>query len=170
MVTGLIFHYLQVLLAQCFSDSAIHKTLWWWGLLPNMRILPENELVLGSTGGMAYDSFCVDVPVYLEYLLGKVGELGAKTVTAEVDSLEGVFELPGIEKGGLVGMVNCTGLASMELVPDQRVYPTKGQTVLVKGRASRVNCVFGKDYIAYTIPRIVGDHTLLGGSTDKGNW
>ena len=154
----------------CFSETAIHKTLWWWGLIPNMRILSESELVLGSTEGMVYDSFCVDVPVYLEYLLGKVGELGAKTVTAEVDSLPEVFELPGIEKGGLVGMVNCTGLASLELVPDQKMYPTKGQTVLVKGRAKRISTVLGKDYFAYSIPRIVGDHTVLGGSADKGNW
>ena len=135
-----------------------------------MRVVAQSELVPGSTLGVVYDSFCVDVPIHLAYLLGKVRELGAKTVTAEVKTLEEVFELPGIEKDGLVGMVNCTGLGARHLVPDEGVYPVKGQTVLVRGRAERMSALVDRDHLAYVIPRIGENLTVLGGSTEKDNW
>ena len=133
-----------------------------------MRALSESELVPGSTQGVVFDSFTIDVPIYLAYLLGKVGELNAKTITAEVDTLEEVFELPGINKDGLVGMVNCTGLGAKKLVPGETMYPIKGQTLLVKGCAKKISLMRNEGQMAYVLPRI--NLTLLGGSTDKDNW
>ena len=134
-----------------------------------MRVLSQSELVPGSAHGLTFSSFCIDVPIYLQYLLEKVGELGAKTITAEVDTLGEVFELPGIDKD-VVGMVNCTGLGARKLVPDERVYPMKGQTVLVKGQAKQMCFVQGKGHITHAIPRIGENLTVLGGSVEKGNW
>lgn len=107
--------------------------------------------------------------MYLDYLLGKLGDLGVKTITAEVDTLEEVFELPGIDNI-VVGMVNCTGMGALKLVPDEKVYPTKGQTVVVKGRAKQISFREGEGYVSYAIPRIGEEITILGGTKGVRDW
>lgn len=93
-----------------------------------------------------------------------------KTITAEVDTLDEVFELPGIDGDAVVGMVNCSGLGALQLVPDENVYPTKGQTVVVKGRANQIHFREGEGYVAYVIPRIGKEVTVLGGNKGIGDW
>ena len=137
-----------------FLNSGTPETLWWWGLVPNMRAWSESELVPVSTQGVVFDSFTIDVLIYLAYLLGKVGELNAKTVIAEVDTLEEVFESIKME-------VNCTGLGAKKLVPGETMYPIKGQTLLVKGCAKQISLMWKEGQMAYVLPRI--SLTLLGG-------
>lgn len=132
-------------------------------------MVPERDLVPGTALGMTYDSFCVDVPMYLDYLVGRIAELGVKTITAEVDTLDEVFELPGIDEDA-VGVVNCTGMGALHLVPDENVYPTKGQTVVVKGRAKQISFRGGENYVAYVVPRIGKDMTVLGGNQGVRDW
>jgi len=107
--------------------------------------------------------------MYLDYLVGKLADLGVKTITAEVDTLEEVYELPGIG-GNVVGMVNCTGMGALNLVPDEKVYPTKGQTVVVKGRVKQISFREGEGYVAYVIPRIGEKVTILGGTKGIRDW
>lgn len=121
-------------------------------------------------GIVKYKSFCIDIPVYLGYLLGKLGDGGVKTITAEVDSLEETFTLPGIDTDKVIGVVNCTGMGARTLVPDETVYPTKGQTVVVKGLAKQVKFREGKDYIAYALPRPSENATILGGNKAVLDW
>ncbi|RPB24000.1 nucleotide-binding domain-containing protein, partial [Terfezia boudieri ATCC MYA-4762] len=156
-----------------FWDSGNPETisaLWWPNLIPNIRMIPESDLIPGTTLGMMYHSFCIDVPMYLDYLVGKLGDLGVKTITAEVDTLEDVFELPGIEDDVVVGMVNCTGMGALNLVPDEKVYPMKGQTVIVKGRAKQITFRKGEGYVAYVVPRIGEEITVLGGTQGVRDW
>ncbi|KAI5840047.1 hypothetical protein DFP73DRAFT_559931 [Morchella snyderi] len=115
-----------------------------------------------------YDSFCLDPNTYLDHLLGRLGDLGVKTHTAEVDALSEVFDLPSLEEAAAV--VNCTGLAAGALCADANVYPTKGQTVLVKGEAAGITFTEGEGWTAYVIPRPGSGTSILGGSKDDGDW
>lgn len=90
-------------------------------------------------------------------------------MTTEVDSLEEVFEIPGIEDDNVVGMVNCTGLAAKELARDERMFPTRGQTILVRGEAEVARLRQGDGWTCYVIRR-PGQGTILGGSYQENDW
>lgn len=138
-------------------------------MVANFRILPESELPPGARLGTVYDSFCINPHRYLDFLLGQLGDLGVKTITAEVETLEEVFELPGVEDG-VVGVVNCSGLAAKELCNDEKVFPTRGQTILVRGEADTVKIRVGLEgWTAYVVRR-PGVGTILGGSYQEGDW
>lgn len=68
---------------------------------------------------------------------------------------------------------NCVGNAARTLkgVEDPRVYPTRGQVVLVKAPNVKENIMrHGSDYETYIIPRPnSGGHVILGGYMQKGN-
>lgn len=136
----------------------------------NYRVMDPAELPTGAHFGVIYESFCINPSKYCDFLLGRLGDLGIKTITTEVDSLEEVFELPGIEDDdNVVGMVNCTGLAAKELAHDERVFPTRGQTILVKGEAEMARLRRGDGWICYVIRR-PGQGTILGGSYQEDDW
>lgn len=126
------------------------------------------ELPAGAHFGINYESFCINPHKYCDFLLGRLGDLGVKTMTTEVDSLEEVFEIPGIDDD-VVGMVNCTGLAAKELARDDRMFPTKGQTILVKGEADMARLRRGDGWTCYVIRR-PGQGTILGGSYQENDW
>ena len=72
--------------------------------------------------------------------------------------------------GDIYAFVNATGLGARELVPDDKMYPTRGQTVVVKGEAEKATTFEGKDNIRYVIPRIGSGTSILGGTKQAGNW
>lgn len=128
------------------------------------------ELPTGAHFGISYESFCINPHKYCDFLLGRLGDLGVKTMTTEVDSLEEVFELPGIEDNeDVVGMVNCTGLGAKKLAGDEGMYPTRGQTILVRGETKIARLRKGEGWTAYTVRR-PGEGTILGGSFQEGDW
>ena len=62
---------------------------------------------------------------------------------------------------------NATGIGARALADDKDVYPTKGQTVLVKGEAKYAKTM---DENTYVIPRPGSGTTILGGTREVGNW
>lgn len=50
------------------------------------------------------------------------------------------------------------------------MYPTRGQTILVHGEASKVRTFEGIGRIRYVIPRKGSGTSLLGGTKQAGNW
>lgn len=69
-------------------------------------------------------------------------------------------------------VVNCTGIGARFLggVEDTSVYPTRGQTVLVRApNIKRTVSRIGEDYISYTIPRSDGN-VILGGIQHPNDW
>lgn len=66
--------------------------------------------------------------------------------------------------------VNATGLGARELVGDRRMFPTRGQTVLVRGEAAAARTRVGKGYITYCIPRPGSGMTILGGTKEVRDW
>jgi D-amino-acid oxidase len=94
--------------------------------------------------------------------------MGLKTQRSEIKVISDVFQLPLCEHA--LGIVNCTGLSARKLVPDNTVYPTKGQVVIVQGEAERVSMILGGKLDAYVIPRPGSGTTVLGGCKLAGDW
>lgn len=73
-------------------------------------------------------------------------------------------------------VVNATGLSSLHLggVEDEKVYPARGQIVLVRNEvgimASTSGTDDGPDEAVYIMQRAAGGGTILGGCLQKGNW
>lgn len=66
-------------------------------------------------------------------------------------------------------IVNCTGLGAKTLggVQDDNMFPTRGQTLIVKGPTIRETTTYlGKGFITYVIPRSDGT-VILGGTAQK---
>ena len=169
--------------------------LWWRDVVRGFEVLD-----LGKNGeegcegpkaavfGVRYQSVCINVPRYLEYLLGRVKELGARVVKADVDiegGLEGVIRAVkgklmsvegSVKEEDVFAVVNCTGLAARHFVGKEesdKLYPIRGQTILVKGEAkvARTYVGFGEAHeVAYVIPRPGSGTTILGGCKQVGNW
>lgn len=67
--------------------------------------------------------------------------------------------------------INATGLGSRTLVRDEAMYPTRGQTILVKGEAKKAVTWLREDGgVSYVIPRPGAGDTILGGCKQDGNW
>jgi hypothetical protein len=66
--------------------------------------------------------------------------------------------------------VNSLGFGARKLVPDDKMFPTRGQTVYVEGEAKNVSARIGDWGLAYVIPRRGSGYPLLGGSQEAGNW
>lgn len=50
------------------------------------------------------------------------------------------------------------------------MYPTRGQTILVRGEAERASTIEGIEAIRYVIPRKGSGTSILGGTKEVGNW
>jgi D-amino-acid oxidase len=95
----------------------------WLSLLPDTRLLDPDELPAGFTAGWTYTAPAVNMPVYLEYLLGGYLALGGSVEYETVSALADV-------SAPLV--VNCTGIGARTLVPDESLVPVRGQVVIVE--------------------------------------
>lgn len=174
--------------------------LWWKQTVEGFEVLrskgPNGEAVnIGNDGGekvpqsavfgTRYQTVCINVPRYLIYLLEEVRAAGGKVIRAKIDTSAGlpgvirdvkkkVVELDKTEE--VVGLVNATGLMARHFVEASeaaKLYPVRGQTVIVKGEAKMARTFSsydGPDSIAYVLPRIGSGTTVLGGSKQVGNW
>jgi hypothetical protein len=98
-------------------------------------------------------------------------------LTAQVLSMAQDRDVPD---SSILALVNCTGLsARLFATPDEqaRLYPIRGQTVLVKGEATAARTFTGlvvsgdatEEELAYVIPRPGSGTTILGGCKQAHN-
>jgi D-amino-acid oxidase len=95
----------------------------WAETLPGFRACRADELPSGFSSGFRYAVPLVDMPVYLDYLLGRAIEAGVAIETRRLNTLA----TP--ELGPLI--VNCTGLGAARLTGDAELTPIRGQHVIV---------------------------------------
>ncbi len=84
----------------------------------------------------------------------------------------------GTTRETVSAFVNATGISAGTLVPDENVFPIRGQTVVVQGVANRITTAHfptselgpTDPQITYVIPRSVSGTTILGGTKQDGNW
>jgi D-amino-acid oxidase len=102
----------------------------WSDLVDDLQICREGELPPGFVAGWRYSAPVVSMPVYLDYLTARLERAGVKIDVNPITSLsevtagaDGKFPAPVI--------VNCTGAAARQLVPDPAVHPIRGQVVVI---------------------------------------
>lgn len=147
------------------------KSHWWTSFIPKFKILSQNELATEGkfAAGFLYETFSICPTLYLQFLHGLCIERGIECRTGTVSSLPEVFSFNGLENA--IGLVNCTGVAAGALTPDPKVFPSKGQTVIVSGQASRIATRRGGDgWEALVIPRPGTTETMLGGCKIADDW
>lgn len=139
---------------------------YWKEFVPTTRRSHKTELPAGYVDGNTLEVGVVaDTDVYLDYLLNKVKKLGIEITIKEVKDIQETFAKYDF-------VVNCTGLGSRELLKDNAVYPTRGQTVIVKNHALQQHAQMDDgvtyDELSYIIPRTTT--TVLGGTAQKNDW
>ncbi|PQE05481.1 D-amino acid oxidase protein [Rutstroemia sp. NJR-2017a BBW] len=146
----------------------------------------DSEMFTGKMGpgwevrkAVKYRTVCVDVNVYLEYLSKKVVSLGGTITRASLRTTEGLEGLIQ-DARSLLGkeidiLVNCAGLSARKFLEDDaagKLYPVRGQTVLVKGEADKCYTFVGvpgrEEELCYVIPRPGSGTTVLGGCKQVG--
>ncbi|WP_243058254.1 FAD-dependent oxidoreductase [Nocardioides sp. SR21] len=126
---------------------------WWNAALPELEA--TRDVPDGWSSGWSFTTPVADMHVYLDWLAGRVTELGGTITRLNLGALP----------GGLV--VNCSGLGARLLGADRTVVPVRGQVVYVEQ--------FGLDRWwldnsgpTYVVPRA---HDIVVGGTDvEGEW
>ncbi|KAF7366445.1 D-amino-acid oxidase [Mycena sanguinolenta] len=160
---------------------------------PDFRSLDASECPAGVVGevvaGHSWTTICIDVPRYLPYLLERFFKLGGQAFRTTIPSLSSlvsanerapmeVFSLnssnnPQTPTLNPVAVINCTGLGAFSLqdVLDTDVYPTSGQTIIIRAPwvQPSITYYFANSDISYIIPRQSGD-IVLGGSWGVDDW
>jgi len=134
----------------------------WKCFVPSFRCATEEEIPNFLSYGYAVDGAVVDTDIYLQYLVEKVKKLGGSLVQRELKNLDEVLADYDV-------VINCSGLGARHLVGDLGVYPTRGQTILVKNKTHAHTIAFDDpNELSYIIPRKYT--TVLGGTAQEGNW
>ena len=155
------------------------SSLWWSSLVSDFTTLAPNELPDGVHAGVSYTTVTLNVPSYLNFLLEKIKTYGGRIIRKRLPDDGGlIVALATARNAASVGeedvfaYVNATGISARKLVPDNKVFPVRGQTVLVKGEAkvlrTRIQNRSGK--IKYVITRSGSSTTVLGGTREDGVW
>ncbi|GGW95914.1 FAD-dependent oxidoreductase [Streptomyces lomondensis] len=131
---------------------------WLAGRVPGLRAATAGEYA--GTGVRARLPL-IDMPAHLPWLRERFVAAGGVVETRTVASLAEV-DAPVV--------VNCTGLAARELVPDPSVRPVRGQLVVVENPGIDTWLVAGDEAgeYAYLFPQPGG--LVLGGTAEEDAW
>jgi D-amino-acid oxidase len=136
----------------------------WTHLLTDLRACEESELPDGFRDGWHYTAPLATMPVYLDYLRARFERAGGTLEVSPVTSLTGLA-------GTAPVIVNCSGAAARDLVPDPAVIPVRGQVVIAANPGIEeflINRDPEPPWIVYMFPH--GDQILLGGTNEEGSW
>jgi D-amino-acid oxidase len=127
----------------------------WAAEVPGLRETP---------GGLAARVPLIDMPVHLRWLRDEAERAGVVVEPRAVTSFEEPLAAAPV-------VVNCTGLAARELVPDPSVRPLRGQLVIVRNPGIRTWYTAPGDdpsRSTYFFPQPGG--LILGGTAEDGDW
>ena len=162
-------------------DSLFAEDPWFASLFSDFRELGRQELPAGAASGCEFGSVCINTALYLPWL---VGQCRANGVTLRRGQVRHVAEAAALFGGGVGSdghqradvVVNTTGLMASRLggVMDDKLYPARGQIVVVRNEAPYMATVSGTDdaadEVSYVMTRASGGGTILGGTYAPGNW
>jgi D-amino-acid oxidase len=136
----------------------------WATTLPGFQPCKPDALPPGFTAGYRFEVPLIDMPVYLDYLRGRLLSAGATLTQTTVTDLDDPDLGPTV--------VNCTGLGARHLANDTDLHPIRGQHVVVTNPG--ITEFFSED--TGTSPDLLciyphGDTVVLGGTaiTDRGD-
>jgi D-amino-acid oxidase len=140
---------------------------YWADMLDDLEFCDDTDLPPGFVTGWRYTAPVVSMPVYMEYLAGRLQRAGGRIDVNPVTSLTDVTD----EAHGAPVIINCTGAAAHHLVPDPAVSPVRGQIVVIANPGIKE---FYTDHskvppdVSYMFPH--QDTVVLGGTVAHGEW
>ncbi|KAF8970428.1 D-aspartate oxidase [Flammula alnicola] len=149
--------------------------------MPNFRNLKPEELIPGAISGVTFTTITIDVPIYLNYLLTRFCAQGGRILRGSIlhinQLLEGGTRLfaGGSKHDPLPeAVIVCIGLGARFLggIEDKKMYPIRGQTVLVRApwvRFGRTETIDDSGACTYIIPRRSSD-VIVGGTRVANDW
>jgi D-amino-acid oxidase len=134
--------------------------------------LSLDELPEGVKSGLSLTTVAINTQIYLPYLQSQLLSLGATFVRKHLDHIREAFKVTSTPPSAVV---NATGLLALKLggVEDKKMYPTRGQTILVRNECSKMyfrSAQRLEEEPTYIIPRPFGGGTILGGCRQHRNW
>ncbi|KAF8445665.1 FAD dependent oxidoreductase [Boletus edulis BED1] len=176
--TGLV----KKLPSSIYLKQAIDTSeLWWGNLVRELHELDRSEIPEPYKFGLEYYTISVNPQEYIPWLKSELLSRGVSFEQWHVNSLEDLRPLVGPE--GV--LVNASSLGSRSIigVEDTKLYPIRGQTIVVKSplihgfavgsgtiNRRRLNA---EEESTYIIPRPGTKYTdtvILGGTFQSGNW
>lgn len=114
----------------------------------------------------------INTQIYLPFLQSQLLSLGATFIRRHLSHIGEAFALTTPTPAAVI---NATGILASKLggVEDKDVYPTRGQTILVRNECSKMYFRSAEREglePTYIIPRPFGGGTILGGCRQPGNW
>ncbi|KAJ5165832.1 hypothetical protein N7492_006128 [Penicillium capsulatum] len=159
---------------QWFSELT-QANPWYEDVVPDFEAMPQERLAPGIDNGQKFTSVCINTAIYLPWLVGQCVKNGAVFKRAVLKHIADAADAHNSgQKADVV--VNCTGLSSKTLggVEDEKLYPARGQIVIVRNDPGPMVSVSGTDdgddEALYIMTRAAGGGTILGGSYQKHNW
>ncbi|KAJ3125186.1 hypothetical protein HK101_005974, partial [Irineochytrium annulatum] len=104
-------------------------TPWFERVTPGYAVLHPSHLPPGKNFGITFETVTMNVPKYLKWLLSRFRSSGGELIHNHLSHISEAFD---VKKPDIV--INCTGYGASTLggVEDAKVYPTRGQTLLVR--------------------------------------
>ncbi len=128
---------------------------WWAEAVPDLA--RATALPAGYRDGWTFVAPVVEMPVYLEWLRGRLEELGATLTRMALPALPGAAEVV-VDAGGLGGRL---------LGQDGSLQPVRGQVAYVE-QVGLDEWWLDADGPTYVVPR---EHDIVvGGTEDEGSW
>ncbi|KAG1904771.1 uncharacterized protein F5891DRAFT_1257979 [Suillus fuscotomentosus] len=152
--------------------------LWWKDLARNIRILSPSDVPEPFKAGVAFDTVSVNPAEYLPWLQSELVSYGVTFERRNVRSLDELRSLVG--PNGILVNASALGSRSIIGVEDTKLYPIRGQTILVHAPGLQ-ECVLVEsqpcgpkaEEATYIIPRPgkgQSDTAILGGTFQSRNW
>lgn len=173
--TGLV----KKLPSKVYSKTAGSASeLWWRDLIREFRILPPEEIPEPYVAGVAFCTVSVNPQEYIPWLSSELRARDVEFVRKHVKTLEELRPL--VRTNGI--LVNASSLGSRSIigVEDTKLFPIRGQSILVQSPQLQEFLATKPDddamsagAHAYIIPRpgrSLADTVLLGGTYEVGNW
>lgn len=136
--------------------------------LEEYQELPQSELPSGTVFGIRFLSWSFNCPKLLSSIKNYLEAQGVVFFQKKLTHVSQAF-VPGAKV-----VFNCTGLGARSLggVEDSKMYPTRGQVLVVRAPHVTENVMrWGADYATYIIKRPHSDDQLiLGGFMQKDDW
>lgn len=135
---------------------------WWLSAVTDFRHATPNELPAGYVDGYVFTAPVIEMPLYLDYLLGRFRAAGGVLEQRTVERLDDAFAVAPM-------VINCVGLGARALVGDSDLHPSRGQVVRVRHNGFRQVVLDddGPNRVAYIVPRL--NDIVLGGVDDEYN-
>jgi D-amino-acid oxidase len=135
----------------------------WARRLPGFALCPPEERA-GFPIAFWMRLPIVDMPIYLDYLVGRLAAAGVAVETTATLSLPDAAALAPV-------VVDCTGVGAGRFAGDGQVFPVRGQHVVVDNPGGLADFFFeqnpGPVFTSYFVH---GRRVIIGGTNDRGSW